>query len=98
MVVAQLAKQLLSSQEIRRSNPGISNNFLNLILSTVCKFRKDENKGGGGSTPHNGSVYDSRPAGPGSNLGSGDFFRISEVAELFDCSHCLDLVDSAKEA
>ena len=26
------------------------------------------------------------------------FFRISEVAELIDRSHCLDLVDSAKEA
>ena len=37
-------------------------------------------------------------AGSGSNLGSGYFTRISEVAQLMDCSYCLGLVCSLQKS
>ena len=45
VVVAQLAKRSPPTPKIRRSNPNVGNNFSNLIVSTVCNFRKDEKKG-----------------------------------------------------
>jgi len=50
------------------------------------------------SALHRGNVHAPRPACPGLDLGSGDFFRaISEVDELIDLALRRTTVDSEKK-